>query len=61
MKQRVTYKAVEYLYVKANSVEEAKEIAEEVDGGEFTQHQLCGGWEFEDVVDENGNVEKQEV
>ena len=49
---------VEYLYVKANSVEEAKEIAEEVDGGEFTQHQLCGGWEFEDVVDENGNLEK---
>lgn len=60
MKYRVTYKAVEYLCldVEANAVEEAKEIAEEADGGDFTQHQLCGGWEFEDVVDENGNVEK---
>ena len=59
MKYRVTYKAVEYLCldVEANAVEEAKEIAEEADGGDFTQHQLCGGWEFEDVVDENGNVE----
>lgn len=60
MKYRVTYKVVEYLCldVEANAVEEAKEIAEEADGGDFTQHQLCGGWEFEDVVDENGNVEK---
>lgn len=60
MKYRVTCKAVEYLCldVEANAVEEAKEIAEEADGGDFTQHQLCGGWEFEDVVDENGNVEK---
>lgn len=37
MKYRVMYKSTDYLYldVEANSLEEAKEIAENTDSGEF--------------------------
>ena len=45
MKYRVMYKSTEYVYidVEADSIEEAKEIAENTDGGEF-------------IMDENGNI-----
>lgn len=42
-KYRVVYKMVDYVYldVEADSLEEAQEIAENADGGEFTKE---GGW-----------------
>lgn len=57
MKYRVMYRSTDYVYidVEANSVEEAKEIAENTDGGEFIEDGV-GDWEYDRVMDENGNV-----
>lgn len=57
MKYRVMYKSTEYLYidVEADSIEEAKEIAENTDGGEFIEDGV-GDWEYDRVMDENGNI-----
>ena len=57
MKYRVMYKSTEYVYidVEADSIEEAKEIAENTDGGEFIEDGV-GYWEYDSVMDENGNI-----
>lgn len=57
MKYRVMYKSVDYLYldVEANSIEEAKEIAENTDGGEFIEDGV-GDWDYDRIEDLNGNV-----
>ena len=57
MKYRVMYKSTEYVYidVEADSIEEAKEIAENTDGGEFIEDGV-GDWEYDSVIDENGNI-----
>ena len=57
MKYRVMYKSTEYVYidVEADSIEEAKEIAENTDGGEFSDDGV-GDWEYDSVMDENGNI-----
>ena len=57
MKYRVMYKSTEYVYidVEADSIEEAKEIAENTDGGEFIEDDV-GDWEYDSVMDENGNI-----
>ena len=57
MKYRVMYKSIDYLYidVEANSIEEAKEIAENTNGGEFIEDGV-GDWKYDRVIDENGNV-----
>ena len=57
MKYRVMYKSTEYLYidVEADSIEEAIEIAENTDGGEFIEDGV-GDWEYDRTIDENGNV-----
>lgn len=57
MKYRVMYKSTEYLYidVEADSIEEAKEIAENTDGGEFIEDGV-GDWKYDRVMDENGNI-----
>lgn len=57
MKYRVMYKSTEYMYidVEADSIEEAKEIAENTDGGEFIEDGV-GDWEYDRVIDENGNI-----
>ena len=51
------YKSTEYVYldVEADSLEEAKEIAENTDGGEFIEDG-AGDWEYDYTEDENGNV-----
>lgn len=56
-KFRVMYKSTDYVYldVEADSLEEAKEIAENTDGGEFIEDGT-GDWEYEYTADENGNV-----
>ena len=57
MKYRVMYKSTDYVYidVEADSIEEAKEIAENTDGGEFIEDDI-GAWEYDRVMDENGNI-----
>ena len=57
MKYRVMYKSTDYLYidVEADSMEEAIEIAENTDGGEFIEDGV-GDWEYDRIMDENGNV-----
>lgn len=57
MKYRVMYKSTDYVYidVEADSIEEAKEIAENTDGGEFIEDGI-GAWEYDRVMDENGNI-----
>ena len=57
MKYRVMYKSTDYVYidVEADSIEEAKEIAENTDGGEFIEDSI-GAWEYDRVMDENGNI-----
>ena len=56
-KFRVMYKSTDYVYldVEADSLEEAKEIAENTDGGEFIEDG-AGDWEYDYTEDENGNV-----
>ena len=62
MKYRVMYKSTEYVYidVEADSIEEAKEIAENTDGGEFIEDGV-GDWEYDSVMDENGNILDQPI
>lgn len=57
MKYRVMYKSIDYVYidVEAESIEEAKEIARNTDGGEFIQDGV-GDWEYDRTMDGNGNV-----
>lgn len=57
MKYRVMYKSTEYFYldVEADSLEEALEIAEDTDGGEFYDDGV-GDWEYDRTMDENGEV-----
>lgn len=56
-KFRVKYKSIDYVYldVEADSLEEAKEIAENTDGGEFMADGI-GDWEYNHTEDESGNV-----
>lgn len=56
-KFRVIYKSTEYVYldVKANSLEEAKEIAENTDSGDFIEDGI-GDWEYDRTEDKHGNV-----
>jgi hypothetical protein len=56
-KYRVVYKTVDYVYldVEANSLEEAQEIAENADGGEFTEDGV-GDWEYCYTKDADGDV-----
>lgn len=56
-KFRVMYKSTDYVYldVESDSLEEAKEIAENTDGGEFIEDG-AGDWEYDYTEDENGNV-----
>lgn len=59
MKYRIFYKTVDYFYldVEADSLEEAKGIAEDTDGGEFIEVSIGDwNWEYERTVDEDGNV-----
>lgn len=53
----VMYKSTNsmYLNVEADSLEEAKETAENTDGGEFI-NAGSGDWEYDYTEDENGNV-----
>lgn len=52
------YKSIDYVYldVEADSLDEAKEIAENTDGGEFIEDFGTGDWEYDRTEDENGNV-----
>ena len=51
------YKSTDYVYldVEADSLEEAKEIAENTDGEEFIEDGT-GDWEYDRTEDEHGNV-----
>lgn len=51
------YKSIDYVYldVEADSVEEAKAIAEDTDGGDFINDGF-GEFEYDYTIDENGNV-----
>ena len=53
----VMYKSTNsmYLNVEADFLEEAKETAENTDGGEFI-NAGSGDWEYDYTEDENGNV-----
>jgi hypothetical protein len=57
MKYRVMYKSTKlvYLDVDADSVEKAKEIADNMDSGEFCEDGT-EEWEFDRVEDEDGNI-----
>ena len=56
-KFRVRYRSIDYIYseVEADTFEEAKEIAENIDGGKLVEHRF-GDWEYDHTEDENGNV-----
>ncbi len=56
-KFRVMYKSIGYVYldIEADSLEEAREIAENTDGGEFVEDGI-GDWEYAHTEDENGNI-----
>lgn len=56
-KFRVRYRSIDYIYleVKADTFEEAKEIAENTDGGNYVEHRF-GDWEYDHTEDENGDV-----
>lgn len=56
-KFKVKYKSIDYVYldVEADSLEEAKEIAENTDGGEFMEDGVSD-WEYDHTEDESGNV-----
>ena len=51
------YKSTDYVYldVEAGSPEEAKEIAENTDGGEFKEDGV-GDWEYDRTETETGDV-----
>lgn len=57
MKYRVFYKSIDYVYldVEANSPEEAQEIAEDTDGGEFKADGY-GDWEYDRTETETGDI-----
>lgn len=54
---RVRYKSISYVYldVEADSIAEAKDIAENTDGGEFLEDGV-GDWEYDCTEDENGKL-----
>ena len=56
-KFRVKYKSIGYVYldVEADTLEDAKEIAKNTDGGEFIESGV-GDWEYDHTEDENGNL-----
>ena len=56
-KFQVVYKMTSYvcLDVEANSLEEAKEIAENTDGGDFVENGL-GDWEYYYTMDQSGEI-----
>ena len=56
-KFKIMYKSTDYVYlmVEADSLEEAKEIAENTDGGEFIEDGT-GDWEYDHAEDENGKL-----
>lgn len=55
MKYTVTVRCVEYLTleVEADSFDEAKAIADETDGGDYTGD-LYPDWDIDSIVDETG-------
>ena len=57
MKYRVFYKSTDYVYldVEAGSPEEAKEIAENTDGGECKEDGVCE-WDSYRTETETGDV-----
>lgn len=57
MKYRVMYKSTKmvYLDVDADSIEEAKEIADNTDSGKFCEDGT-DDWEYDRTEDENGNI-----
>lgn len=58
MKKRVIYRSVGYFYldVEADTVEEAKEIADNTDGSEFTELDGYGEWYYDSTEDDQGIV-----
>ena len=56
MKYEVTYRSIQYYTadVEADSFEQAREIAEEMDGSEFAEDIFSGEWELDIIVDELG-------
>ena len=56
-KFRVKYRSIGYVYldVEADTLEDAKEIAKNTDGGEFIESGV-GDWEYDHTEDENGNL-----
>jgi len=54
---RVKYRSIDYLYldVEADTLEEAKEIAKNTDGGEFIDSGI-GYWEYDHTENEKGVV-----
>lgn len=59
MKYTVTVKCVEYLTleVEADSFDEAYDIAENADGGEFAPDP-CPDWDIYSITDESGRREE---
>lgn len=57
MKYMVYYSSIQWYSaeVEADSFDEAREIAYEMDGGDFVEDPCSGDWELEMIVDENGN------
>lgn len=58
MKFTVYYSSIQWYSadVEANSFDEAREIADEMDGGDFVEDPCSGDWELEMITDENGNT-----
>lgn len=57
-KYRIFAQQVSYLYidVEADSIEEAEEMYDELDGGDFTEDIASCYWELSHIVDENNKV-----
>ena len=53
-KYRIEYELISYAYayIEANSPEEAYEIAEEMDGSEFTENTASAEWRYLCATDE---------
>ena len=58
-KFRVWARCIDYVYidVEAEDKYQAKEIAEEIDGGDFHNNACDVGWEFDDVDELDDDVE----
>ena len=54
MKYTVIYRSYYSAEVEANSFEEARDIADEMDGSEFEAE---NGWDLDLIIDEEGNKE----